>query len=124
VYQSSAGADGGSVLRAEGPLLPGAAAFAAVPLGAPQEIYRGPIGIRFAYFRQTADEGAESAQASWTDPAALPAAVQLAQVDPISGTLLSASRVPLLIDAEPGCASPQTALCSRAPSLFQGWTAR
>ncbi len=106
--------DGARLLRTEAALPPGAASLQALRFGPALELYDGPAVIRFAYFARAGTAGGEVLVDSWPTDTALPSAVRIGVVDPTTGALLASQRVPLLVEAEPGCAAPTIAFCSRA----------
>ena len=114
VIQSLAAAPGSRLLRAEAPLLPGTPSLQDLRFSPAREIYDGRAVIRFAYFGRAAESAAEVLVDTWPSETALPSAVRIGIVDPASGRLLSSLRVPIPIEAEPGCAAPEVAFCSRA----------
>lgn len=104
---------GGRLLRAEAPLLPGAASAQDLRFGLPRNFYEGRYLIRLAYFAGPG-EGPDQALEDWPSDLALPSAVRVGIVDPGTGKLLSSLRVSLTVEADPGCAAPQAAFCSHA----------
>lgn len=114
VVLQSVGADGGGrLLRAVAALPTGAESLADLRFGAAAEVYRGPSLIRLAYFGRSRDGGTEILTETWPAATALPVAIRIGVVDPATGRLTSSLRVPVLVDAEPGCADPKTGFCSR-----------
>jgi len=112
--QGSGANAGGRLLYAEAPLAPGSASLADLRFGPVRDLHEGAIAVRFAYFGRAGDAGGEVLVDAWPLSAALPTAVRIGIVDPATGSLLRSLRVPVLIEAEPGCAAPETAFCSRA----------
>lgn len=111
--EAGAGA-GGRLLYAEAPLVPGVASLDGLRFGPVRTLHEGSIVVRFAYFGRAGDQGGEVLVDTWPSAAGLPSAVRIGIVDPVSKNLLRSLRVPILIEAEPGCAAPETAFCSRA----------
>jgi general secretion pathway protein J len=107
-------ADNGDLLRAEGPLPVGASTLAEVELGPVSRIPRGADDLRLAYVGR-APGGGEIVADDWSNPKDMPAAIRIDRIERGAGTRLASLRVPLLMDAEPGCADPQQGLCSRVP---------
>jgi general secretion pathway protein J len=116
VLQSVATDAGGRLLRATAALPTGATTLAALRLGPTEEVYGGPSLIHLAYFARSENGGAEVLVDTWSSATALPVAVRIGLADPSTGRLVSSMRVPVLVEAEPGCASPNTAFCSRVDS--------
>jgi general secretion pathway protein J len=113
LLQSGETERGGSVLRAEAALSPLDRDATALAFGPAHSLYAGPAQVRFAYVAAASAGGPEILLDDWTISDALPVAVRVAFTDPASGALLSSLRVPLRIEAEPGCAAPRKAFCSR-----------
>jgi general secretion pathway protein J len=113
LLQSSETRDGGSVLRAEARLSPLYRDASTLDFGPAQSLYAGPARVRFAYVGATSPGGPELVLDDWAMSDAMPVAVRVAFTDPASGTILSSLRVTLRIEAEPGCAVPRKAFCSR-----------
>lgn len=105
--------DGSAVLRAEAPLSPLDRDEAALDFAPPHTIYAGTAAIRFAYVVAPGAGAPELVVDAWPASETLPIAVRVAFADPASGEILSSLRVPLRIEAEPGCAAPRKAFCSR-----------
>lgn len=110
---ATAGSAGSRLLHAEAPLVPGAASFEDLRFGPVRTLHEGPPIIRFAYFGRAGESG-EVLVDTWPSGASVPVAVRIGLVDPATGNLLRSIRIPVLIEAEPGCAAPETAFCSRA----------
>lgn len=114
VVIQSVGTDaGGRLLRAEAPVLPGAGAIPDLQFGAVRNVYEGRNIIRLAYFARPG-EGPEGPLDSWPSDVALPAAVRIGVVDTATGKLVSSVRVPVMMEAEAGCAPPGVGFCSHA----------
>jgi general secretion pathway protein J len=111
VLQSVATETGGRLLKATAALPPGAMTLSALRVGPAEEVYGGPSLIRLAHFARSENGGPEVLVDAWPSATALPAAVRIGMVDPATGRL---SSLRVLVEAEPGCASPKTAFCSRA----------
>lgn len=105
---------GGRLLYAEAPLVPGAVSPDDLRFGPVRNLHEGSIAIRFAYFGRAGEAGGEVLVDAFPSGAKLPSAVRIGIVDPATGSLLRSLRVPILIEAEPGCAAPEMAFCSRA----------
>jgi len=105
---------GARLLRTEAALPPGAASLQELRFGPARALHEGRAVIRFAYFARAGTAGGEILVDSWPADTALPSAVRIGVVDPATGALLSSQRVPILVEAEPGCAAPTVAFCSRA----------
>ena len=67
--------------------------------------------MRFAYFSR-ATSGKESLVDIWNLANEMPAAVRVAMMNPNTGRIIMSIRIPLMIDAESGCAAPSVARCS------------
>lgn len=104
-------AEPGRVLRTSAVLPPDAAGPDGLIDGLTSGIETGSDQVRFTYI-QTLTSGAEVRTDVWDAPHAMPAAVEIAFLEPRSGAPRSTLRVPLAIDAEPGCAAPRRAPCS------------
>jgi hypothetical protein len=102
------------LLRSEAPLPPGTGSLTAVSFPPAAEIYAGPAGIRFSYFKAQADGSGEVLVDTWTEPGKMPTAVRLALTRISDGALLDTLRVPILADGEPGCAVPGQGFCSHS----------
>ncbi|WP_238245726.1 PulJ/GspJ family protein [Methylobacterium iners] len=113
LLQSSETRDGGSVFRAEAPLSPLDRDASTLDFGPARSLYAGPARVRFAYVGAVSAGGPELVLDDWPISDAMPVAVRIAFTDPASGSTLSSLRVPLRIEAEPGCAVPRKAFCSR-----------
>jgi general secretion pathway protein J len=121
VLQSLATDAGGRLLKATAPLPTGAAILSDLRVGPAEEVYSGPSLIRLAYVARPENGGAEILVDAWPSATALPVAVRIGILDPATGRLASSVRVPVLVEAEPGCAAPKTAFCSRVdPSKPSG----
>lgn len=105
---------GARLLYAEAPLAPGAASLADLRFGLVRDMHDGGIAVRFAYYGRAGEGGGEVLADAWPAGAMLPTAVRIGIVDAGTGRVLRSLRVPVLIEAEPGCAAPETAFCSRA----------
>ncbi len=97
--------------RAEAAVPPAATDAAALVFGKPATVYAGDRGIRFAFFAPQPDGSGEVLMDDWKQPAKMPTAVRIAVIAP-DGTIEESTRVPLLVDAEPGCAVPGKGFCS------------
>lgn len=97
--------------RAEAPVPPAVASVDGLAFGKPGTLYAGDRGLSFAYFSTQADGSGEVLVDDWKEPGRLPTAVRVAVTAP-DGTVLESARVPLLVDAEPGCAAPGKGFCS------------
>ncbi len=71
----------------------------------------GSSELRFAYF-QMVGRDQEVLTDSWTKPLEMPSALRISLIDPFTQAIQSAVRIPFMIDAETGCASPRRGLCS------------
>lgn len=107
------GSAGGRLLYAEAPLVPGVASVQDLRFGPVRSMHDGSVVIRFAYFGRTGEGGGEVLVDDWPSGAGLPSAVRIGIIDLATRRLLRSVRVPILIEAEPGCAAPDTAFCSR-----------
>ncbi|WP_187275360.1 prepilin-type cleavage/methylation domain-containing protein [Methylobacterium sp. WL6] len=105
--------DGSTVLRAEAPLSPLDREEAALDFAPAHTVYAGTALVRFAYVVAPGEGAPELLVDVWPAAETLPIAVRVAFTDPASGEILSSLRVPLRIEAEPGCAAPRKAFCSR-----------
>lgn len=105
--------DGSAVLRAEAPLSPLDRDEGALDFGPTRALYAGVARVRFAYIGAMGAGAPEILVDAWPAGETLPIAVRVAFTDPASGEILSSLRVPLRIEAEPGCAAPRKAFCSR-----------
>ncbi len=113
--------DGSAVLRAEAPLSPLDRDEAALGFAPAHTIYTGTAAVRFAYIVTPGESGLELVVDAWPAGETLPIAVRVAFTDPASGEILSSLRVPLRIEAEPGCVAPRKAFCSRIdPRSLEG----
>lgn len=110
--------DTGAILRAEAPLRFDAMGPAGVELGPVARIDPGPERLRFAYVLRD-PAGGETILDAWSDPMKMPAAIRIDRFDAATGRPVGSLRVPLLIDAEPGCAG-QRGQCSRVEVSAQG----
>ena len=113
LLQGTATEAGSAVLRAEAPLSPLDRDEAALDFAPAHAVYAGLAPVRFAYVVAPSAGGPELLVDAWPAGETLPIAVRVAFVDPASGEILSSLRVPLKIEAEPGCAMPKKAFCSR-----------
>lgn len=103
----------GHVLRTSVPLPPDALGPDGLAGGATSEIETGSEQLRFTYVEALAG-GAEALTEIWDAPLAMPSAVEVALSEHGSGAPPAVLRIPLAIDAEPGCAAPRRAMCSYA----------
>lgn len=104
-------AEPGRVLRTSAPL-PAIAAGPDDPAGGSgSEIETGGDLVRFSYF-QSLPGGEDVLLDAWALPLAMPSAVRVAILDMRTGEPRASLRIPLMIDAEPGCAAPSRAACS------------
>jgi general secretion pathway protein J len=113
VVQSVAKKSGGGLLHAEANLPPGVTSQEELKFKPAREFYNGHSIFRFAYFSR-AENGTETLVETWPSNTTLPSAIRIGLFDAATGGLLSTVRVPILIEAEPGCAAPKVAFCSRA----------
>ncbi|WP_375462400.1 type II secretion system protein J [uncultured Methylobacterium sp.] len=114
VLLQSAPAEGRSlVLRGEAALSPLDRGQDSLDFGVSRTLYAGEAEMRFAYVAAPVAGGPEILLDAWPAGETLPIAVRVAFTDPASGDILSSLRVPLRIEAEPGCAAPRKAFCSR-----------
>lgn len=112
ILQSTDHEGGGRILRSEARLPPGATAIEQLRFDEPRTLYDGRSLIRFAYVGRGENGGPETLTDAWPVAGTLPVAVRIALVDPVTDALLSTLRVPILVEAEPGCANPGKAFCS------------
>ena len=105
--------EGSAVLCAEAPLSPLDRDEAALDFAPARTVYAGTAPVRFAYVVAPGEGAPERVVDAWPASETLPIAVLFAFTDPASGEILSSLRVPLRIEAEPGCAAPRKAFCSR-----------
>lgn len=102
--------DGGTrLMRSVGPLLPSARSPEDLVWSTPQEVYRGRYRLSFAYFAVI--DGGEALVDDWTRTDGRPVAVRVSLVSATAVGEGLSLRVPLLIDAEPGCAEKKNASC-------------
>lgn len=113
LLQSFESEDGAQVVRGESPLSPFDRGPGDLDFGSSGPLYAGRTSLRFAYVQASARGGPEILLDTWTTGDALPIAVRVAFTDPASGAILSSLRVPIRVGAEPGCAAPRKAFCSR-----------
>ncbi|OLP54956.1 hypothetical protein BJF92_14315 [Rhizobium rhizosphaerae] len=107
-------ASAGQVLSEdERPLPPDARDSTAVTGGDSPVVLQDRFVVRFAYFSRLAD-GTEALTDRWSATTAMPVAIRVTLADP-DGTPRGSVRIPLRVNAEPGCAAPGPALCSLAP---------
>ena len=109
----SKGGEGGRLLYSQAPLAPGAGSVQDLRFGPVRTLHDGSSVLRFAYFGRAGEGGGEVLVDDWPSGAGLPSAVRIGIVEPMTGRLLRSVRVPVLIEAEPGCAAPDLAFCSR-----------
>ncbi|TCP80122.1 hypothetical protein C8J31_11758 [Rhizobium sp. PP-CC-2G-626] len=69
--------------------------------------------VRFAYFSRLPN-GKEALTDRWSGRRAMPVAIRIALAD-ARGKLHGSVRVPIRVDAEPGCAAPGQGTCSLVP---------
>lgn len=112
VYQSAEGEGGSRLLRAEAPLPPGTTDAQALRLSPQATVHAGHRAFRFAYFALQKDGSGEVLTDDWSEPTRLPTAVRLTLVDPATDQIIDSLRIPLLVDAEPGCAVAGRGNCS------------
>ena len=105
--------NGGAILRAEAPLSPFDHDETALDFAPAHTFYAGRAQIRFAYIAAPAGGAPELVLDAWPAGETLPIAIRVAFTDPGSAEILSTLRIPLRIEAEPGCAAPRKAFCSR-----------
>ena len=74
-------------------------------------VYDGPMSFRFSYYDRL-ESGEEAVIDEWPSARRSPVAVRVAMIDPRTNAVTSSVRIPLWIDAEPGCAFPDEAYCS------------
>ncbi|MET0314574.1 MAG: hypothetical protein ABW275_09290 [Hansschlegelia sp.] len=108
----------GDLLRAEGALPATAQNIGAVRLGTVERVDPGAERLRFAYV--DAAPGAEVITDDWTNPLKMPAAVRITRLNGATLLPIATLRVPLLIDAEAGCADPDKGFCSRVAASKPG----
>lgn len=101
---------GYALRRSEAVFVPSVGHVEELSFGAPEDIYIGPLVVRFAYFDVLAD-GGEALVDEWTQSTKLPTAIRIT----FGGAGATAPelllRIPLLITADPGCAAPEVATC-------------
>lgn len=100
-----------ALIRTTAELPPYASSASELPAGATLPVYTGRLAVRFAYFSRMRS-GQEVLTDDWPLSVDMPSAVRIALVDPASNRIAVSLRVPLKIDAEPGCAAPRRAVCS------------
>ena len=98
------------VTRVDAAFPPFARGLADIGPGAVSQLYAGRFAVRFAYARALG--AGEALVDAWDLPGDMPTAVRVALLDPANGDLVSVLRIPLVIDAESGCAAPEKGLCS------------
>lgn len=86
-----------------------------LPAGSALPVYAGRFAVRFAYFSRMRS-GQEVLTDDWGSSVDMPSAVRVALIDPATNRIAVSLRVPLKIDAEPGCAAPRRAVCSYVQS--------
>jgi general secretion pathway protein J len=101
----------GRVIRTSVAFPPFVRTSAELGAGVISEIYRGRSNVRFAYFSNLAGDQ-ESLTDGWTQPLSMPSAIRVSLIDPNTRLIESSIRIPLMIDAEAGCAAPRRGLCS------------
>lgn len=99
----------GRLTQEERALTPTAGGLADLDPTLTQDVVQQRFSIRFAYFSRL-DTGQEALTDTWGDSFLLPLAVRVSLIDR-DGSSRSV-RVPILVDAEPGCAAPDKAVCS------------
>lgn len=113
LLQSAPSTQGMSVLRGEASLSPTSRAAAQLDFGESSTLYTGREPVRFAYVKASTVGGPEVLIDEWVEDDSLPTAIRVAFTDPATGDVLSSLRVPIRVEAEPGCAAPRKAYCSR-----------
>lgn len=78
-----------------------------------QDVLQKRYRVQFAYFSRL-DAGQEALTDSWDNDSLLPVAVRISLFDR-DGAVRGSVRIPILVDAEPGCAAPGKALCNFVP---------
>ena len=111
--QAAPGAGSGRILRAEAPLLPGMNSPDELVFLPAQQLGDRGAEVAFTYVAPADGEAGEVALPFWSVPTALPSAVLVTLLQQPGGRVVSRLRVPLPLDAEPGCAAPEGAFCSR-----------
>lgn len=106
-------ADRTRLTRLEAPLPPTYSSAADLVFSEPQPLDTGPVSVRFAYVTQVAADGPEILLDDWSESFVMPDAVRIALVRTGTDHILSSLRVPLRLQAEPGCLKAKTAFCSR-----------
>jgi type II secretory pathway component PulJ len=81
--------------------------------GAASTLLQKTFTVRFAYYQRLAD-GTEALTDRWSERLALPAAIRVTLSD-LQGRFRGSVRIPVRVDAEPGCAAPAQGRCSLAP---------
>lgn len=113
--------DGLALRQEERPLPPDAQNVSAVPAltgEATTAILQRGFAVRFAYFSRLAD-GTEVLTDRWSGRSAMPVAVRATLTD-AEGTSRGSVRVPVRVDAEPGCAATEAVPCSLRPRADPG----
>lgn len=118
-YRAGVVDDRAVLLRSEAPVPPDLRDARTLAFPAPVRLYRGDLRVAFAYFAAQADGSGEVLTDDWTKAGKLPAAIRIALTDR-AGTLVDSVRVPILVDAEPGCAVEGKGFCSLADQKRQG----
>lgn len=104
-------AEDGRVLRTDAAFPPFAVGPGDLGPGATTDLDAGASNVRFAYFQRLSG-GQEALVETWTAPLDMPAAIRVALIDPETGGITKSVRIPLMVDAEPGCAAPRRGVCS------------
>lgn len=104
--------EAGAALRAEAPLPAAALGPEDVSLGPVARVAPGPEKLRFAFIARE-DGGDEVVTDTWSEPKRMPDAIRIDRLDPTSLAVIGSLRVPIELEAEPGCADPAKGYCSR-----------
>lgn len=104
-------ATGGTLVQRAGTLIPNASDFETVVFGAPTGIYTGRLRVRFGYYG-TVGQGVETLADDWPAGDKMPVAIQVSLLDENGRLIGPGLRVPIHVDAEPGCADPNEKTCS------------
>lgn len=97
------------LIRKDVPLLPGYQGFVDLPTNGQPVLLQARYTIRFAYFARL-DGGQEALVPAWTRTDQLPVAIRVSLVDD-RGSPITATRIAVHVDAEPGCAAPGHGVC-------------
>ena len=113
--------DGASLQEEERLLPPDASTIAAVTDRATDVVsarLQQGYTVRFAYFSRLPD-GREALTDRWSGRRAMPVAIRVTLNDR-GGKYQGSVRVPIRVDAEPGCAAPKQRICSLVPDAASG----